>query len=86
MQEDEEEEEMRRLEEEERLEEEFGPVHPKAEEIDIRMKNIDRLCSFLFDNVSEQLYRLDDNTMEVLLRSVSSVIHLLCLSAICCSY
>lgn len=62
---------MRRLEEEERLEEEFGPVHPKAEEIDIRMKNIDRLCSFLFDNVSEQLYRLDDNTMEVLLRSVS---------------
>uniref|UniRef100_A0A915BKB3 C2H2-type domain-containing protein n=1 Tax=Parascaris univalens TaxID=6257 RepID=A0A915BKB3_PARUN len=67
---DEEEEEMRRLEEEERLEEEFGPVHPKAEEIDIRMKNIDRLCSFLFDNVSEQLYRLDDNTMEVLLRSL----------------
>ncbi|VDM50469.1 unnamed protein product [Toxocara canis] len=68
--EDEEEEELRRLEEEERLEMEFGPVHPKAEEIDIRMKNIDRLCSFLFDNVSEQLYRLDDSTMEVLLRAL----------------
>ena len=59
------------MEEEARLEEELGPVHPKAEEIDIRMKNIDRLCSFLFDNVSEQLYRLDDTTMDVLLRSVS---------------
>lgn len=58
------------MEEEARLEEELGPVHPKAEEIDIRMKNIDRLCSFLFDNVSEQLYRLDDTTMDVLLRSV----------------
>ncbi|KHN86285.1 hypothetical protein Tcan_13165 [Toxocara canis] len=70
--EDEEEEELRRLEEEERLEMEFGPVHPKAEEIDIRMKNIDRLCSFLFDNVSEQLYRLDDSTMEVLLRAFAN--------------
>ncbi|VDD95325.1 unnamed protein product [Enterobius vermicularis] len=59
-----------RMEEEARLEEELGPVHPKAEEIDIRMKNIDRLCSFLFDNVSEQLYRLDDTTMDVLLRSL----------------
>uniref|UniRef100_A0A0N5AFQ4 C2H2-type domain-containing protein n=1 Tax=Syphacia muris TaxID=451379 RepID=A0A0N5AFQ4_9BILA len=62
--------EYSRMEEEARLEEEFGPVHPKAEEIDIRMKNIDRLCSFLFDNVSEQLYRLDDTTMDVLLRSL----------------
>ncbi|VDK45431.1 unnamed protein product [Anisakis simplex] len=68
--EEDEEDEMRRMEEEERLEIEFGPLHPKAEEIDIRMKNIDRLCSFLFENVSEQLYRLDDNTMEVLLRAL----------------
>uniref|UniRef100_A0AAF5PPW0 Zinc finger protein n=2 Tax=Wuchereria bancrofti TaxID=6293 RepID=A0AAF5PPW0_WUCBA len=52
------------------LEERYGPLHPNSDEIDIRMKNIDRLCSFLFDNVSEQLYRLNDETMDMVLRAL----------------
>lgn len=66
------------MEEEERYEEELGPVHPKAEEIGIRMRNIDRLCTFLFENISEQLYRLDDSTMDILLRSVLNLSKLFC--------
>ncbi|VDK82388.1 unnamed protein product [Litomosoides sigmodontis] len=52
------------------LEQRYGPLHPNSDEIDIRMKNIDRLCSFLFDNVSEQLYRLNDETMDMVLRAL----------------
>lgn len=55
------------------LEQRYGPLHPNSDEIDIRMKNIDRLCSFLFDNVSEQLYRLNDETMDMVLRAVSLI-------------
>ncbi|VDN31592.1 unnamed protein product [Gongylonema pulchrum] len=48
----------------------FGPVHPNSDEIDIRLKNIDRLCSFLFENVSEPLYRLNDEPMDMVLRAL----------------
>ncbi|KAM3723914.1 Zinc finger transcription factor family protein [Dirofilaria immitis] len=59
-----------RAESEIALEQRYGPLHPNSDEIDIRMKNIDRLCSFLFDNVSEQLYRLNDETMDMVLRAL----------------